>query len=82
VLSDDSHGLHHLSWGFKKVLAWLEHHIGADTITIFEKSNQTRDPRFPGIGTREIPISSLHDHPFFDVLDTLSHENWIGANSS
>ena len=76
VLSDDSHGKHQIGWGFAKVLTWLEQHCGVSHLTLFEKSSSTKDPRFPGIDTREIAIAELHKHKFFDAQDNLSQQNW------
>ena len=47
-MSDDSHGVDQIGYGFEEVLEFAEE-LGIETLAVFEKGSATIDARFPGV---------------------------------
>ena len=68
VLSDDSHGVEQVAWGYDKILDFM-HKVGVNRLTVFERGSPTFDGRFPGMTTREVLVSDLECHPSWSHQD-------------
>ena len=55
TLSDDSHGVDQIGYGFEEVLDLAEG-LGIRTLAVFERGSATTDARFPG-------VSAVHVNP-------------------
>ena len=64
TLSDDSHGVDQVGAKYREVLQFAEE-IGITAITYFEKSQITKDERFPRVSTRTANVADLKAHAFF-----------------
>ena len=64
TLSDDSHGIDQVAFGFDRVLEFADE-IGLESLTIFESGTSARDPRFPNVITKDVRIPDLRTHIFF-----------------
>ena len=58
VLSDDSHGIGQVGYGFKQAVAFMDH-IGLNTLMVLQRGLTTRDPRFPGVSGRPVSVKDL-----------------------
>ena len=65
VLSDDSHGVGQVGFGYKRTLEFVEE-MGITTLIVLQRGSMTRDPRFPGVFERQVLVKDLEkDHAFF-----------------
>ena len=64
TLSDDSHGVDQIGAKYHEVLGFAEE-VGITTITYFERSEVSKDDRFPGVSAQTMNVSDLKYHAFF-----------------
>jgi len=70
VLSDDSHGVGQVGFGFRRTLAFAEG-IGIKTLIVLQRGPTARDPRFPGVFGRPVLVNGLEkSHAFFQAQCT------------
>ncbi|MCJ1387333.1 histidinolphosphatase [Xylographa bjoerkii] len=73
VLSDDSHGVGQVGFGFKRTVEFVEE-IGIKTLIVLQRGLITRDPRFPGVFGRPVPVEGLEkNHAFFQAQRTAAN---------
>ncbi|MCJ1383964.1 histidinolphosphatase [Xylographa soralifera] len=72
VLSDDSHGVSQVGFGFKRTVEFVEE-IGVKTLIVLTRGLVTRDARFPGVSGRPVPVKDLEkNHAFFQAQRTVA----------
>lgn len=64
VLSDDSHNVSQVGFGYESILIFLER-IGIGEMAVLQKGLTTGDARFPGVFASQIHVTDLKDHTFF-----------------
>ena len=58
TLSDDSHGVDQVGYGFDRVLSFVQE-VGIPTITLFKRGMATKDSRFRGITTTDVSVKEM-----------------------
>lgn len=58
TLSDDSHGVDQVGYGYDKVLRFVEE-VGITTLQVVERGATTKDTRFPGVASRVVHVRDL-----------------------
>ncbi|MCJ1403972.1 histidinolphosphatase [Xylographa trunciseda] len=70
VLSDDSHGIGQVGFGYKRTIEFVAE-IGIQTLMVLQRGPMTRDPRFPEVFGRPVPVHGLEQkHVFFQAQRT------------
>ncbi|MCJ1436700.1 histidinolphosphatase [Xylographa pallens] len=73
VLSDDSHSVAQVGFGFKRTVEFMER-IGVQKVMVLQRGLMTRDPRFPGVFGRPVAVKDLEsNHAFFEAQRTAAN---------
>ncbi|MCJ1284493.1 histidinolphosphatase [Xylographa opegraphella] len=73
VLSDDSHGVGQVGFGFTRAVEFMEG-IGVRTLIVLQRGLMTRDARFRGVFGRPVRVPDLQKkHTFFQAPGTAAN---------